>query len=604
MKNCRNTDRHHGRRISRITAFLLPFLMILQVPLSTNAEEKMNSETVVSLFPRLKNGWVGDVMPMNDGNKMKLFYLYDTDNNGAALMHPFYSFTTDNFYEFTNDGVTVKPTDDKKYQDYFGLGTGSYIRVGDTLHCFYTGVNTYISRTTAIMHAVSTDNGKTWEKKTEETIYPPDGYNTADYRDSQVFWCEEAGEYWMTVSGRCKTNGSENGVVILYTSDNLKDWTFKGNIFEPNHKYMLECSDIRKIGDKYYLFYSWDCITYYAMSDSVYGPYKDPADNVLSGNAFTFYAAKSAYLNGKCYLCGWLGRKIGKKDSKVYDWAGNMVIFEVKQKSDGTLALDAPSTYSDYFTKAFEFKPVGTKGDATVTGNGITLSGKNGISYVDMGELPKTMILTCKFTVDSYFSQGGLCFGTNGVGENSYYIMLNAANNRVQYDAHKLSNISAAKDNSGSYVGFRYEPGKEYTLKVVVEDEIIAFYINGEKTLVNRIYEAPGLDFGFFGAKSGVTFSDIEIKVTDAVTAKPGVPSSKRNVIITPGTTTKPETIPPETTVPPTEPVTSGTDSPATTEPSEKPSDSKPAVIAAVAAAAIAAIGGTVFALIRRKKKH
>ena len=66
----------------------------------------------------------------------------------------------------------------------------------------------------------------------------------------------------MTVSGRCKTNGSENGVVILYTSDNLKDWTFKGNIFEPNHKYMLECSDIRKIGDKYYLFYSWDCITY------------------------------------------------------------------------------------------------------------------------------------------------------------------------------------------------------------------------------------------------------------------------------------------------------------------------------------------------------
>ena len=121
----------------------------------------MNSETVVSLFPRLKKGWVGDVMPMNDGNKMKLFYLYDTDNNGAALMHPFYSFTTDNFYEFTNDGVTVKPTDDKKYQDYFGLGTGSYIRVGDTLHCFYTGVNTYIFRTTAIMHAVSTDNGKT-----------------------------------------------------------------------------------------------------------------------------------------------------------------------------------------------------------------------------------------------------------------------------------------------------------------------------------------------------------------------------------------------------------------------------------------------------------
>ena len=89
MRNSRITDRHLGRRISRITAFLLPFLMILQVPLSTNAEENMNSETVVSLFPRLKNGWVGDVMPMNDGNKMKLFYLYDTDSYAAALIHPF-----------------------------------------------------------------------------------------------------------------------------------------------------------------------------------------------------------------------------------------------------------------------------------------------------------------------------------------------------------------------------------------------------------------------------------------------------------------------------------------------------------------------------------
>lgn len=566
----------------------------------------MSNDTVVSLFPRLPNAWVGDVMPMNDGDKMRLFYLYDTDNNGSALMHPFYSFTTDNFYEFKNDGVTVKPTNDKNYQDYFGLGTGSYIRVGDTLHCFYTGVNTYISRTTAIMHAVSTDNGTTWEKKDEETIYPPDGYNTADYRDSQVFWCEEAGEYWMTVSGRCNTNGSENGVVILYTSKDLTNWTFKGNIFEPNHKYMLECSDIRKIGDKYYMFYSWDCTTYYAMSDSVYGPYKDPSDNILSGNAFTFYAAKSAYLNEKCYLCGWIGRKSGKKDSKTYDWGGNMVIFEVKQKSDGTLALDMPETYSEYFNKAFEFKPVSTSGNATVDGNSVTLSGSEGISYVDMGELPKTMVLTCSFTVSSYFSQGGLCFGSNGVGEKSYYIMLNAANNRVQYDAHKLSNISAANDDSGSYVGFKFEPNKEYTLKVVVEDEIIAFYINGEKTLVNRIYEAKGLDFGFFGSKSDITFSNIEIKVTDAVTAKPGVSSADRNITITPGTTTaKPTTTQPETTAPSTtEPEISDTEVADTSSPADNLNGGKPAIIAAIAVVAAAAIGGTVFALVKRKKKR
>lgn len=126
------------------------------------------------------------------------------------------------------------------------------------------------------MHATSLDDGKTWEKQYEETIYPPDGYNINEFRDSEVFWCEEAGEYWMTVSARCKTNGSENGVVLLYTSDDLKNWTVYGNLFEPNHQYMLECSDIIKIDDKYYLFYSWNCVTYYAIADSIYGPYKDP----------------------------------------------------------------------------------------------------------------------------------------------------------------------------------------------------------------------------------------------------------------------------------------------------------------------------------------
>jgi len=528
------------RRNFSVIKFLLSLCFIAVLAQSLLAEASAMTDTVKSVFPRVPGYWVGDVMPATEGDKLKLYYLFDTDNNGPKLIHPIWSFTTDNFYEYKNNGLFIAPTDDPKSQDYFGIGTGSVIKVGDTYHCFYTGCSLMPDSPTAIMHAVSTDGGKTWDKRLDDTIYPPKGYNVSEFRDSEVMWCEEAGEYWMTVSARTNTNGRENGVVLLYTSSDLSSWTMKGNLFEPNHHFMLECSDIIKLGGKYYLFYSWNCITYYAVSDSIYGPYKDPKDNVLSGNAFTFYAAKAGELNGRHYLCGWLGRKHSKSDDGAYDWAGNLVVYEIRQKDDGTLALDMPETYYDYFNKPYDFVPVKASGEAAQNGNNISLSAAGGPAYVDMGELPKTMLLTCRFTVDSYFTQAGLCFGANGVGGESIYIMLNASSNLAQFDGLTLgefmqnkgkTGVSASSDRIGSNVFFRFEPGREYTLKVVVEDEIISLYINGEKTLVNRVYAAPGMDWGFFASKNGINFSDIQIFVTEEVTQEPGVSSTKTRIV-------------------------------------------------------------------------
>ena len=34
------------------------------------------------------------------------------------------------------------------------------------------------------------------------------------------------------------------------------------------------------------MIYSWDMVTYYAMSDSIYGPFETPEDNILDGTGF------------------------------------------------------------------------------------------------------------------------------------------------------------------------------------------------------------------------------------------------------------------------------------------------------------------------------
>ena len=39
------------------------------------------------LYPTSENAWVGDVMPMADENGLQVYYLYDTEHNGAGY-HP------------------------------------------------------------------------------------------------------------------------------------------------------------------------------------------------------------------------------------------------------------------------------------------------------------------------------------------------------------------------------------------------------------------------------------------------------------------------------------------------------------------------------------
>lgn len=54
----------------------------------------MENNKIITLFPHLPGAWVGDVMPMNNGSDLRLYYLYDKDNNGPTEIHPFYYFYT------------------------------------------------------------------------------------------------------------------------------------------------------------------------------------------------------------------------------------------------------------------------------------------------------------------------------------------------------------------------------------------------------------------------------------------------------------------------------------------------------------------------------
>ena len=469
-----------------------------------------------TLYPSPEGGYVGDVMPfVTDEGELELYYLYDTDHNGQGY-HPIYKYSSRDLCGYKDHGMVLN----------FGLmsepdpalGTGSVMQDPSGLyHLFYTGHNDTGNGgkgKECVMHATSTDR-ENWTKDKDALFFAPEGYSKDDFRDPEVFWVEEDQCYWLLMAANHETLG---GVVVKYTSTDLKNWTFIGPIFAPMQQYMLECPDLFCIGDTWYLTYSWDCVTYYAMSDSMEGPFVPPRDNILDGkgsmegNGFIFYAAKTAELNGKLYLCGWLGRAGLSADSGMYQWAGNILVHQLIQHEDGTLGLVAPETFENYFTIDKLVHAVPVEGDVEIDGNNITLmAGEYSSAIADMGTRPATMTLECDLTLED-FGRVGFAFGGSENDETYTALCLDLDRSLIHYEGYEI--LELTKYDPTAYTRFNFLKTNTHHVKLVCENEIVILYLDGVKALSSRItHSIDGAHIGVFAYGCTAEFNNISMKI-------------------------------------------------------------------------------------------
>lgn len=479
---------------------------------SGETQQTMNQEIYEKvpyrLYPTSENAWVGDVMPMAEGDTLHLFYLYDTDHNGPGY-HPIHKFSTENLYEYRDEGLAVNYGGSPEDPDR-AIGTGSVLKGQDgRYHCFYTGHNDSFPEKgldrECVMHAVSEDN-ITWTKIPEDTFYAPEAYSGDDFRDPFVFWNQEEECYWLLIAARDQELG---GIVARYTSKDLAEWTLCDPLYAPGKQYMLECPDLFRMGDWYYLFYSWDMVTYYAMSRSPLGPFEEPQDNVLDGTGFCFYAAKTAEVNGTRYLCGWIGRKSEEKDTGTYSWAGSLLIHQLVQKEDGTLGVREPESFRDYFAHREEIAVAGTAGNVEELSEGYRLTAeKDQVSLVQFGMRKPTMML--EFTISfSGPGFGGVAFGEEEDYDRYTGIVLDAVDQCVHYEGCVLSRLRYGEPLVTT--AFSFEPGKEYRIKVVMENEITVVYVDDTKALSSRGYRFEGADWGLYVNGTEAVIKDIAV---------------------------------------------------------------------------------------------
>lgn len=190
-------------------------------------------------------GWINDPNGFSYYNdKVHLFYQshpYETDHGPMHWGHA----TTGDFVKWTYLPSAMAP--DESY-DRNGCFSGTAITMPDGRQLLmYTGVDETgdSHKTYRQTQCVALGDGVNYKKLESNPVIDagmlPEGSSMIDFRDPKIW--EENGRYYCIAVNRI-ADGS--GAVLLFSSDNAIDWSYRGIIARSSHEYgeMWECPDL------------------------------------------------------------------------------------------------------------------------------------------------------------------------------------------------------------------------------------------------------------------------------------------------------------------------------------------------------------------------
>ena len=308
-----------------------------------------------------EKGRCGDPVPFYDPktSEFKVLYLQEWDVNGACY-HPLWGAFTKDCANYTSVGE-VLPTGGDTSADDAALGTGCcmYDETADKYYLYYTGHND-VNAKEVLMRATSSDF-RSWTKDGDWRLAGnANGYSASVFRDPHIFKGDD-NLYHMVVA--TYPAGGGDPCFAEFKSSDMKNWEHVGH-FKMIWDRFLECPDIFKMGDYWYLIYSesfrasWSRKVKYMKADTwenlkacFNGPtWPDNKEGVLDSRAF--YAGKTATNGADRFIWGWTPFRsganiheqninVGAGDGNEPNWSGALVCHKLIQHADGTLTLGA-----------------------------------------------------------------------------------------------------------------------------------------------------------------------------------------------------------------------------------------------------------------------
>lgn len=266
-------------------------------------------------------GWLNDPNGLCELNGIHhIFFQYAPDHfTGGEKCWGHYE--TEDYIHYTFTGTFLKPDTP---EDKDGVYSGSAYIENDEMFLYYTGNvkipgeydYIYDGREANTILVTSRD-GVTASRKEcllKTADYP--GILSRHVRDPKVF--SENGKYYMVLGARTK---EDKGCVLLYTSDDKRNWTFSHFIQKENYGYMWECPDLFRLEGKQFFSISPQGLQAeeYRYQNIYQSGYFTTSENLLENGSglkefaewdygFDFYAPQTYEdETGRRILIGWMG---------------------------------------------------------------------------------------------------------------------------------------------------------------------------------------------------------------------------------------------------------------------------------------------------------
>ena len=476
-------------------------------------------------------GRVGDPMPFYDkkAGNYKVLYLQEFDNNMDKRFHPIWGVTTKDGANYQSMGEVLPYGANDYTQDAaLGTGCGYYNEQDGTYYIYYTGHNGNCKYREVVMRATSKDC-QNWTKDELWAINGPDyGYSGNDFRDPQVFVADD-GLFHMVIS--TYPAGGGDPCFAEFKSSDMKTWEHVGK-FKMIWDRMLECPDIFKMGDYWYMVYSesfradWSrkvkymmATTFDGLKDCFNNGPKWPADGhegVLDTRAF--YAGKTASNGTDRLIWGWCPFRygadnhekninVGAGDGNEPAWSGAMVCHKLIQHADGTLTLGAVPAIAAKYTQSVAVNVMASNGYS----NG-TLSGDD--AYVLYNRLGTCNHISFKVTTSNNRDKFGVSF-VRGTDSKKYYtLVVNPENENTrkvnfEQEGEEGKGFIAAADG----YNFARPSDNVYHVDIYTDNSVLVMYINDVCAYTQRIYGIQKNCWSINNYGGNVTVSQVKVAV-------------------------------------------------------------------------------------------
>ncbi|MFT8649776.1 MAG: hypothetical protein ABF792_04910 [Bifidobacterium psychraerophilum] len=465
------------------------------------------------IFFTPEEGWVGDIIPFEENGTFKLFFLHERRENPREGMS-WRLVTTQDLREYRDQGDALLHGSPQSPD--FNAYTGSVVVDGEGVHhLFYTGQNPRNLGADGlplqlVMHAISHDGMRHWDKRPQDTFGAPEAYESADWRDPFVFYDERSGLWRMLLAARDKTGPSRRrGLTAQCVSKDLQRWEYAEPFWAPERFITHECPEVFRWGQWWYLVYSEfsDAFaTRYRMSRDRLGPWRAPDADTVDGRGF--YAAKTAERQGRRFFFGWIPTRKGSSDDGAYEWAGSMSVLEARQRQDGTLAFSIPREILGSFNE---------QGEELLSAEGLLLGREDGYaSHMLSGDIPATCRISVGFTVGADRADAGVIIHASADGDSGHILRVEPKRGRMVIDRWPRLRTGDEQWQISGDVPYLLELERpcdlsegHHELNIVMEDDIFVACLDDEVTVSCRMEQSWGNALGVFSNDGRTSFDTV-----------------------------------------------------------------------------------------------